>query len=92
MAIIAGWGRGGWGDVTQSGMTGSAGSVTVTAITNVDVNVTGVVGIVTTTATTQKANAFVTLTTNEQLSCDATDVNVYGLIITGQTTDWKEVA
>mgnify|MGYP003111727853 CR=1 FL=1 len=101
MAIIAGWGRGGWGElafgeplpvnVTGNQATVSIGTVTVVAITNVDVNVTGVVASVATSSVTVDAKANASVTGNS-VSCNLSNVNVYGLIITGQTTDWKEVA
>lgn len=101
MSIIAGWGRGDWGGgafgepipetVTGNQATVSIGTVTVLAITNVDVSVTGVSVTVSTSSVTPDAKANVAVTGNS-VSCNLTNVNVYGLIITGQTTDWKEVA
>ena len=102
MSNLTGWGRGAWGGggfgeelsqtVTGNQVTASVGSVVITARTPITVNVSGSDMTSATSSVTPSANAGVTLTTTDQLTASAGTSNVYGLIVTGQTTDWREVA
>lgn len=102
MAEITGWGRSGWGtdgwgtpddiNVTGNQVAASVGSVTVTARKPELVNVTGAQVSLATSSVTASAGADITITTTDPLTVSEGTSNVYGLIVTGQTTDWREVA